>query len=874
MKKLILLLLSIFFVGFCFGQLVNEYKSLDTKNLIIFGGDNIVYKGKNIKLGPKAFFIDGQLSDEEAAKYSYVFNSVNEASKHLTDGTEKSPMVLYIAPYVYWLDDPDDPAIRIPKPGGKTFLGLEIPFALEIKCEWLRFYGLSDDARNVVLACNRGQSMGAKGNFTLLNISGQGTSAENITFGNYCNIDLEYPLRPELSRKKRGSTVVQAMLIICDGDKIMAHNTRFISRLDLFPFVGGKRVLFDHCHFESTDDSLNPTAVYLNCTFEFYSGRPFFETSGTGAVLLDCDVKSFTRGKQYFSKFGGQLAVVDTRFKSETLTYLGWKDFPVKETRNYQYNVLLNEEPYLIDNQNCKLTVDMAGKTVLDAYRFIYDGAVVYNTYNLLRGNDDWDPMGIRGLVLSAENESGKSYINIGTQLSILSTKDTNKSEKSHFDPTTQLLILPTRDTIETGKGSIVLYAQEKKFGNYRVKCGLVKWSVAPEYQSFVDLRVEDDSTCKVIPTNKSDKIKEVTITATTPTGLESAYVINVLPQILDAPKFKSPPKIVNRNDGKLFINYKLDTRFKDESLISWYRCSDVKGNNPIEILVSRFNKPKLEYQLSAGDIGYYIMATVVPKHIKSNIGRVVYAVTDNPVSAKDVKVENNLLKVDIKSMSTKYQPKIIPGFWTFDYHIPADKAGTNKIIDSKGNPWYYGTGIDGAANDTGLVQANSWARLIYTPVGQEFGDMKFTFTAVPAKTAGQGFSTSNEFMDIYIKFDTKTLNGYALRLIRTIKYHDAIDFILMKYENGIAVAISEPVSTNCYRPRCNITLEVVDGKFFVHAESPTGHDIVDKRPEVVQVVDLETGIIPNKFGGIGFQYTRGIGSGATLIKDLKIEWK
>jgi hypothetical protein len=83
------------------------------------------------------------------------FNSISEAVKHITNGTEQSPMILYVAPYVYWIDDPDDPAIRIPKSGNT-------PFGLEIKCEWLKFYGLADDASNVVLASNRGQTMGLR----------------------------------------------------------------------------------------------------------------------------------------------------------------------------------------------------------------------------------------------------------------------------------------------------------------------------------------------------------------------------------------------------------------------------------------------------------------------------------------------------------------------------------------------------------------------------------------------------------------------------------------------------------------------------------------------------------------------------------------
>jgi hypothetical protein len=207
------------------------------------------------------------------------------------------------------------------------------------------------------------------------------------------------------------------------------------------------------------------------------------------------------------------------------------------------------------------------------------------------------------------------------------------------------------------------------------------------------------------------------------------------------------------------------------------------------------------------------------------------------------------------------------------DCFAPADTY--DWTADNSRNPWYVGAGTDGAANDTGLVQANKGARVRFTPVGNSFGDMNITFTAVPAKTAGQGFSSAREqYMDVFIKFDTKTLNGYALRLIRTTKYGDAIDFIVMKYENGVAIPISKPVSASCYRPDCFIAVEVKNSKLIVHAETKTEYYIIPGRPEVMQKVDMETSIDKNNFGGFGFQHTGTVGSGATLIKDLKIVWK
>jgi hypothetical protein len=836
------LLILLFFAFHCTVK-AQEGKNSFNKNLE-FHTDYIIYKGEIIKLGPKTFYIDGQLTAAEASKYLYVFNSVNEAAKHLTNGMEASPMVLYIAPYVYWIDNPDDTAIRVPISG-------TAPIGLEIKCEWLKFYGLSDDPQNVVLASNRGQTMGAKGNFTMFRISGQGTSAENVTFGNYCNIDLDYPLKPGLSRKKRGSAIVQAQLVFCDGDKLVARNTRFVSRLNLCPFTGGKRTLFDHCHFECTDDALNGTAVYLDCTFDFYSGKPFYGTFGTGAVFFNCDIRSFTRGEQYFTKSRGQVAVVDTRITSETVEYLGWRDIPEKESRNYQYNVQMNGKPVFIGTQHQQSTVEMKDRPLLDAYRFVYNGKVIYNTYNLLRGNDDWDPMQIKGIVEAAEKQTGRSFINLPVQV----------------------VVSPTKDTIESGKETVVLKARVNKFGNYELKNEKINWTIATEYKSFVKLKINEDGTCTVIPTNDQDETKEVIVQATTASGLEGASVIYVSPTILDAPKFSLLPQIINNKNGKLIADYKLDMRFRDLSLITWYRCSDAMGSNAVEVGVSRFNEPKREYILTAGDIGYYIMVKVSPKHIRCLPGIPVAAIESKPVSAIDIRSGNKILNVDLQDMSTKYQPEVRPGFWTLDCFAPADI--NDWTADNSRDPWYVGAGTDGAANDTGLVQANKGARLRFTPVGNSFGDMKITFTAVPAKTAGQGFSSArSQYMDIFVKFDTKTLTGYALRLIRTTKYGDAIDFILMKYENGIATPISKPVSASCYRPDCFISVEVKNNKLIVDAETKTEYYIIPDRPEVLQKVHLEAGIDKNNFGGFGFQHTGTVGSGATLIKDLKIEWR
>ncbi|MFT2009359.1 hypothetical protein ACMA1I_11845 [Pontibacter sp. 13R65] len=842
MKKAILISLCFFVVLCCKAQLL-PYKPLDKANPIEFKGKYIVYKGQKIMLGPKSFFIDGQLTDEEAAKYPYVFNSVNKAADHLTNGTEDAPMVLYLAPYVYWIDNPDDPAVRVSKTAGAP------PYGLEIACEWLRFFGLSEKAENVVLASNRGQTIGAEGNFTMFKFIGQGTSSENITFGNYCNIDLVYPLKPALNRQKRASAIVQAQLIHCNGDKIVARNTRFVSRLNLNPFVGGKRVLFDRCHFESTDDALCGTGVYLNSTLDVYGSKPFYHTTGTGAVLLGSEIRSFTHDKQFFTKANGQVSVVDTRFITGLKTYVGWRDVVTAETRNYQYKVSQNGKPLFIGLNDTAATVEMGGKPLLNAYFFEYQGKAYYNTYNLLSGDDGWDPMGIKEVVLAAEKEHKKPL----TMLPV------------------QMLVSPTNVTIETQKNDVQLTAKVNRFGNYEIKGSeIIRWSVAPEHASLVKLQVNaNGSVCTVIPTNTLVETKKVMVVASTASGLEAASVVQVAPAILEAPSFLVAPAIAKAKNGKLHLTYSLNTKFADQSLVTWYRCIDAKGSNPIEVAVSRFNNPLQEYDLSTGDVGYFLMATVAPKHIRSNIGEAVRVVMTRPTAFKDVKTDVSVLATDFKNTSTRNQPEKLPGFWTFDhFESPANTAA--YPVNREKDAWHYGEGQDGAANMVGLLQGRS-GTLLYTPTGKEYGDMKMTMTVAPYKTAGQGFSIAHLYMDVLLKFDTQTMTGYGLRFIRTTKYHDAVDCIFVKYENGQITPISEPVTTTSYRTPCTITIEFKKDSLVAHATTSASYQAPQDRSEVVKEVNISTNASPNTFGGFGIQYN---GGAPTMIQNIKVEWK
>lgn len=248
--------------------------------------------------------------------------------------------IVHIAPGVYWIDNPDDPSIRKPDPGES------IPYGMKVRLNRTRLVGMGDSPEDVVLACNRGQTQGAEGNFTLLHITGDDIQAENLTFGNYCNVDLNYQRDSCQNRKRRGDAIVQAQLVICDGDRYEARNCRFISRLNLCPFAGAQHAEFYNCYFECTDDALCGTGTYRHCRFTFFSSKPFYCTSPQGAIFEDCDIHSKVQGVQYLTKVSDPVTMRNCRWTSDDpdLT-IEWTKKPNPKKLCLMENCTLNGKP-------------------------------------------------------------------------------------------------------------------------------------------------------------------------------------------------------------------------------------------------------------------------------------------------------------------------------------------------------------------------------------------------------------------------------------------------------------------------------------------------------------------------------------------------
>ncbi|MBQ7420196.1 MAG: hypothetical protein IJV17_05600 [Prevotella sp.] len=730
-------------------------------------------------LDERHLLLDGSLSDEEVAARPFVFNNLREAVNHFSDTT-----TLYIKPWVYWVDNPDHPEVVTGKNGRE-------PFGMVIHAQKLDLIGLCQDAREVVFASQRGQTQGAVGNFTMFDFHVDYLRVENLTMGNYCNVDLDYPYRPVLSRRKRSETITQAHVGYVHGESLTAKNVRFISRLNLNPLNGAHQSTYEDCHFECTDDALNGHAVYRHCDFDFYGTKPLWSTYGQGAMFIDCDF--FLKNKSaeaYFCKQGGPVTVVDSRFHAPSdSVYLGWTAYPQPWLRCYQRQFTLNGRPYTIGHRQSQNTIIVDHK---DASLF--------------------------------------------EQIPYL---DINCHEK----------------TLRTGGDALILVCRDS---------APVQWHVQQGAEGMVSLVPIGKDSVRVIPTNNSDETADFCVMATAGDGRETVCHLRVLPSELPPPVFLRQPTIMMRG-SEAVVDYSLDLQgHHDESLIEWLRSRD---HDQYAVVATSHTTPSRTYQLGAADAGKWLKARIRPKHHRSDYGPAAEVQWQVPASTKTFSREYH---TDFHDFPCDWQPLLQEGLWTVDGYKPTDTVEFDWSFDSTKPMWEYGKGFNGAVG-MGLLQHQRGARLRYTPAAGTYGDMSLVLEVDPTKTAGQGFgSATGQYMDVCLKFDTKTLTGYGLRIIRTTKHAKAVDFLLVAYDHGTVIPLTEPVSSTCYRTGCSISLHFIGNRLTAHVETkmpqPEGSDLP-------HMVDLQATVIPNSYGGIHIQHTGSCGESTTMLHQLHVRW-
>ncbi len=726
--------------------------------------------------------VDGSLDRDDPANLR--FKTLQAAYAAAPPGTEAKPTVIGIKPNVYLLpaSQPRTPSLRITK-------------------NYITFLGLTNNRRSVVLADNRGLMQGAEDDGYILDVDSTGFTVKNLTIINFCNTDYEYPGDPSKNLTRRSNVITQAVALQAAGDKHVYENVALLSRLDTM-FLRTTRSYFKNVYIEGTDDWMGggQISVWEDSTLVYPNGSGVM--SASNVVFRNCRFEA-TRGMQFYKAEYGAAArpnvlidsVLPVASPQSPVAWIRGKAEPRPSVYSLTYhNKDSAGHPAVLYDSN-------VGDPAFTYSRELSDLEVrAYNPWNLLRATpsgmvDNWDPAGVR-----------RQYETAG-------------------DLIYRMALTGSGATIRTGGASATISATATPSRTTETN---LTWSTKSD---LVSLGKTSGPSITVTARNETGQPRWVPITASAANGFYVTAHVYAEPRYINPPAFTSAPKIGAPRNGSVSVDYALALgQHQDQSLVSWSICDDAGCAKAREVAVSRGNQPLKTLPLMRGFAGKFIRAAVEPKVEISEAGPPIYAISSEPIVASAI--PSATVSLNPKGFVTDPNESYVSGLWTIT------------------GPW----SVDGQPefeNGYGVRSGNRPASLLYRD-DVERGDMRIDLVMTPDKTAGQGFSVPgspsetgarNLHSDVYIKYDPRTRNGYALRYWRTTQSSSKCMFQLYRIVDGVGSPIDDrQVLSGVLRPNTTMTLTIAGDKFVV--------DAVDS--ENVAPLHLEATITPNRLGGAG----------------------
>jgi uncharacterized repeat protein (TIGR02543 family) len=756
--------------------------------------------------------------------------SANQRELTLPAGT-----TVYVAPGVYWTD-------LTYKEGG-VIAGPNT--GLSIMGQNISFLGLTNDATDAIICGNRGEGgetgLGANGSWYSLGIS-SGFHSENITIANYAQEDLVYPRDPSQNINKRIDSKNHAeVLTRANGtgapDKLYFKNTRFVGYLNMMIGLAPTRAYFLDSFFQLTDDSIfaGGVNVYENSTFHFFGNHPSFSGADNGGIsvllgskivgmpqMTSTDVSLAKQTNAIGPNANGIFAIIDTQFTGR-IESVEWENVVREDARHFVSNNTIGEgkTPLVISPSQPQTSVTLTG-SALNAFKVGEE----YNVYNLLKGNDGWDPKG-------QYNAEWAPYANLPYRFLIGATGKTMYSDKT--DNTNRAVLTPASAPAASVdvKNTVWSYDANLLNGTVDPATGIITLTAMP---------------------NNTGAIVKTIVTGTLPSGISAGTTLYIRPTAVPAPIVTSPAIEISENLATL--SYTLDQLgYKDTSVIDWYRETGPDTTNGIHIGTMRndaneffVDDPYKTYALNKYDVGYYLRAVITPKYEFSSAGAPVTVYTQRAVTAADV--TETSLYTDFKNLYfTNEDNTTTKGRWFFDR------------VSGTGVPWGWGIGSNGTDKIWGL-QSNSNgtnSRFVFGQPGS-YGDMSLILNYSTSKVEGQGFGGNGHFMDIYVKYDPATRKGYGLRVERTAAGgSNATTWTLYKYDGTDQTPLSQPIRTAAFMPKSTITVSVKGSTLRVQASTLSEKTPLQTEQNLPNSVDIswtdDTGALGNNIlGGFGIR--------------------
>lgn len=793
---------------------------------------------------------DSEESGSSGADDAFRFRSLDAVllSGLLFGGTASDPVTLYIAPGVYWLHDPERDISTL----FRNDRGL--PCEKIVRFDWLKIVGLSEDPARVVLAARKGQSFGCVGNYTMFSFEGRGLWVQNITLGNYCNVDLEYPWNPALSRPRRSGTITQAQLADFRGEKLWAENCRFVSRLNLMPISGAAQSVYRSCHFESTDDALNGHAVYEGCDFDFYGGCPFWGTAKTGVIFRECLFRIHTR-EWRFAKHGGQISCLECRFES------AW-DLPGqphgtvnRELLIYELHNTWNGQPFSLGQLGLQaVPLDGLEQLAQAFLRWEEDCPVclkIDEVPDCLSYEDG--PLKLHAVVAAF---SGRELPEEGVRFEVFPEADVRIRALS--EEAVRFNAFPEADVrIEAvPEENVQIKAlPEKPDSNTRGR----NPSALPDLFALSPVSGQG---CTLRNCNEGTEAVRIRVHACTDTGLRDEISLALIPRRRQAPEFQVSPSLqkgtIRRDETHLEGMHQEETYLKvecqlgipveqDNSLIVWYRISgndsDTDKNFSREIATEIAGKAApvvvargrgadcARYLPDMDDVDHWLFAEVTPecRYGEAGMPRRTNAIK---ITAADIfspgRKETDFRFLPLEHRSGK-------GLFLFDRFLPTpgemppEWRKRNAEPDAHTHAWGYGS-LGGGCVGNGIYPMQQGSSVVYEPSRAAGQDMRAEILLDPAKTAGQGFGSAGQYLDILLRCDSGRRSGIGVRIMRTTHASDAVEFSLIRYSDGMAALLTAPETVSCFLTGCRISVEAKGGLLSAKISCDTSQSDAQKR--------------------------------------------
>ncbi|HZF29712.1 MAG TPA: pectinesterase family protein [Gammaproteobacteria bacterium] len=726
--------------------------------------------------------VDGNLDRDDPAKLQ--FKTLQAAYAAAQPGTEQKRTVIGIKPNLYLLPSDTSPSLRVTK-------------------NYITFLGLTNNRRSVVLADNRGLQQGADDNGYILDVDAVGFTLKNLTVINYCNTDYEYPGDPRKNLTKRSNVTTQAVALQASGDKHVYENVALLSRLDTM-FLRTTRSYFKNVYIEGTDDWMGggQISVWEDSTLVYPTGSGVM--SASNVVFRNCRFEA-TNGMQFYkAEYGGAArpnvlidSILPVASVQSPVAWVRGKAAPRPSVFSLTYH-----DKDAAGNPAVLYDSNMGDPTFTYSRELSDQEVRAYNPWNLLRATpngavDDWDPAGVKQRYETA-GEGNLVY---------------------------RMNLTGSGVTIRTGGAGTTLGATVTPSTQTDA---VITWSTQSD---LVSLDKATGPSVVVTARNTTGKPQWVPIAAALSNGFRVTAYVYAEPRYIDPPALTSTPRLSAPRHGTVSVGYSLDLgAHEDQSLVSWAICDDSACSNPRDVAVSRGNEPLKSIKLLPGFSGKFIKVTVQPKIEIGEVGAAVSASSTTPIAATAVPSAN--VSLNARSLVTDAVDSIARGVWTTQG--PWSVAAEEEFL-----------------NGYGVRSGNGPAWILYQE-DVERGDMQIDLFMTPEKTEGQGFSVPgapsetgprNLHSDVYIKYDPRTKNGYALRFWRTTLSASKVMFQLYEVVNGVGKPIDErQVLSGVLKPSTKMALKITGSKFTVDASNT----------DDTETLHLEGTIKPNRFGGAG----------------------